>query len=276
MNKDIERQINKIYNEVYDRVYNQSGLRALARRNRMAILSSAAKLQESEAYTEFAKQFAKELAKKGLRQQRGIWRKFYQAARRSHYVALPKTFTEYENEVMQTAIINNFQMIKSIPQEVVKIMEHKYATTLIEEVAKGKLSRGAFERQLKSHGHKNAKLIARTETAKLQTAILQGRAQNLGSVAYEWRASHDRRTRPSHRDMDGVIVFWRQGMEKPNLDNMVGNAGEFPNCRCTPQPIIDEDEITKPIYKVYDYRKHEVVKMSRTELITALKNGGLN
>ena len=276
MNKDIERQINKIYNEVYDRVYNQSGLRALARRNRMAILSSAAKLQESEAYTEFAKQFAEELAKKGLRHQRGIWRKFYQAARRSQYVALPKTFTEYENAVMQTAIINNFQMIKSIPQEVVKIMEHKYATTLIEEVAKGKLSRGAFERQLKSHGHKNAKLIARTETAKLQTAILQGRAQNLGSVAYEWRASHDRRTRPSHRDMDGVIVFWRQGTEKPNLDNMVGNAGEFPNCRCTPQPIIHEDDITKPIYKVYDYRKHEVVKMTRTELLTALKKGGLN
>lgn len=275
MMKDVEREINKLYKKVFETVFSKKGLLALSRRNRIAILERAEKLESSDAYEEFAKRFAKELTKKGLRHQKGIWRKFYEAAKHSHYVALPKTFAEYEKSTMEKVVLDNFLMIKSIPREVVKIMEHKYATTLIEEVAKGKLSRGAFERQLKSHGHKNAKLIARTETAKLQTAILQGRAQNLGSVAYEWRASHDRRTRPSHRDMDGVIVFWRQGTEKPNLDNMVGNAGEFPNCRCTPQPIIDEDDITKATYKVYNYLTKKVVSMTKNELLTALKNGGL-
>ena len=275
MMKDVEREINKLYNKVFNKVFSHSGFRALSRRNRMEILETAEKLESSDAYEEFAKNFAIELSKKGLRHQRGVWRKFYKVAQRTHYVTLPKTFTEYEALVMKKAIQQNFQMIKSIPREVVKIMEHKYTSTLIEEVAKGKLSRGAFQRQLQSHGHKNAKLIARTETAKLQTVILQSRATEIGSVAYIWRASHDKRTRPSHQQMDDVVVFWRQGEQKPNLDNMIGNAGEFPNCRCTPQPIVDIDDITKSTYRVYNYLTHKVQKMTKNELITALKNGGL-
>ena len=275
MTKDVEREINRIYNMVFNKVFSRKGYESLAKRNRMGILENASKLEASDAYQEFAKKFAVELAKKGLRHQRGVWRKFYKVAERTHYVALPKTFTEYEARVMTKAIQQNFEMIKSIPREVVKIMEHKYTSTLIEEVAKGKLSRGAFQRQLQSHGHKNAKLIARTETAKLQTVILQSRATEIGSVAYIWRASHDKRTRPSHRQMDDVVVFWRQGEQKPHLDNMVGNAGEFPNCRCTPQPIVDIDDITKPTYQVYNYLTHKIEKMTKTELITALQKGGL-
>lgn len=275
MTKDVEREINRIYNIVFNKVFSRKGYESLAKRNRMGILENASKLEASDAYQEFAKKFAIELAKKGLRHQRGVWRKFYKVAQRTHYVTLPKTFTEYEARVMTKAIQQNFEMIKSIPREVVKIMEHKYTSTLIEEVAKGKLSRGAFQRQLQSHGHKNAKLIARTETAKLQTVILQSRATEIGSVAYIWRASHDKRTRHSHRQMDDVVVFWRQGEEKPHLDNMVGNAGEFPNCRCTPQPIVDIDDITKPAYQVYNYLTRKIEKMTKTELITALQKGGL-
>lgn len=275
MTKDVEREINRIYNMVFNKVFSKKGYASLARRNRMGILENASKLEASGAYEEFAKKFAVELAKKGLRHQRGVWRKFYKVAQRTRYVALPKTFTEYEARVMTKAIQQNFEMIKSIPREVVKIMEHKYTSTLIEEVAKGKLSRGAFQRQLQSHGHKNAKLIARTETAKLQTVILESRATEIGSVAYIWRASHDKRTRESHRQMDDVVVFWRQGEQKPHLDNMIGNAGEFPNCRCTPQPIVDIEETTKPTYQVYNYLTHKVQKMTKTELITALQKGGL-
>ena len=45
--------------------------------------------------------------------------------------------------------------------------------------------------------------------------------------------------------MNGVIVFWRPDNQKPLLDKMRGNAGEFPNCRCTPLPILDENDITE-------------------------------
>lgn len=276
MNKATEREILKIYTEVFNKIYNKTRLAALAKGSRVAILEAASLLESSETYKEFAKEFAKSLAKKGIASQRGLWRKYYEAARKLHYITLPPTYREYEYNILSAAVKHNFTMIKSIPSETVKVMEHKYTSTLIEEVAKGNLSRGSFARQLASHGHKNAKLIARTESAKLQTEILQNRATQLGSVAYIWRSSNDKRTRPSHRAMNDVVVFWQSEMQKPLLDKMRGNAGEFPNCRCTPQPIVDKDDLTKSVYKVYDYRTDKIISMNKKELIEALDKGSLN
>ena len=275
MNRSIELKIRQIYNLVFSKIYSKDNIAQLAKGNRTSLSKAAAILENNSAYQKFAEKFAKELAKKGLARNRGIWRKYFEAARKSKYIALTKTWTQFEAEQLSKAVKNNFQMIKTIPNETLKIMEHKYTSTLIEEVAKGKLSRGTFKRQLESHGHKNAKVIARTETAKLQTSILEGRATDLGSKAYFWLASNDKRTRPSHKAMNGVVVFWRNGQEKPLLDKMWGNAGEFPNCRCTPQPIFDEDDLTKSNYKVYDYRNHKVINLTKNELLNAIINGSL-
>lgn len=271
MNKSIERQIQEIYNKVFRKVYSTSRISKLSKGNRSDILSVVSILETSDDYKKFAAKFAKELSKKGLRHNRSIWRKYYKAAKKLHYASLPNTWQEFEKEQMKKATLHNFEMIVSIPRKTLDILEHKYATTLIEEVAMGKRSRGSFQRELESHGHKHAKLIARTETAKLQTAIAESRALDLGSVAYEWLSSNDKRTRQSHRDMNGVIVFWKKNdVDKPLLDGMHGNAGEFPNCRCSPEPIFDEDDLDKSRYKVYDYHDHKVVIMGRNELIKLL------
>lgn len=275
MNKSIERRINQIYNEVYKKVFNKKNLKALSNDSRIDIIYGLSKLESSNTYNEFAKKFAKELAKKGLANQRGVWRKYYEAARKSHYVALPLTYKEFEFKTLSIAIQHNFAMIKSIPQRMIEILNHKYTSTLIEEVAKGSIARGSFAKLLAKHGHKQAKLIARTEAAKLQTAITESRAMSIGSVAYTWISSKDRRTRPSHREMNGVIVFWRPTEQKPLLDNMRGNAGEFPNCRCDAQPIVDIDEITKSSYKVYDYNTNKIITMTKHKLIESLQKNEL-
>ena len=276
MNKATERLIQKIYTEVFKKIYNRSQLAKLAKGFRVSIMNAATLLENSKAYEEFAKKYAAELAKKGLTKSRGVWRKYFQAAQKLHYVALPMTYREFEFQAFSKAVKQNFTMIKSIPRETVKLLEHKYMSTLIEEVAKGALTRGEFRRQLESHAVKNAKLIARTESAKLQTAITREKATNVGSVAYIWLASNDKRTRPSHKAMDGVVVFWRQEGQKPLLDNMRGDAGEFPNCRCSPQPIVDTDDLTKSVYKVYNYSTDSVISMNKSELIKALEKGSLN
>lgn len=272
MNKAIERQINQIYSEVYKKVFNNKNLAGLASGQKSGVYNTVASLNNSQQYEEFAMKFAKALAKKGLASQRGIWRKYFEAARAAHYIALPKTFNQYEAQIMSKAVKQNFTMIKTIPDKMIEIMNHKYTSTLIEEVAKGTLPRGSFRRMLASHGSKNAGVIARTETAKLQTAILESRATDLGSVAYTWLSSNDKRTRPSHRAMNGVVVFWKH---KPLLDKMTGHAGEFPNCRCSPNPIMDEDDLTKSNYKVYDYRNDTIIILSKKQLIEALEKGGL-
>ena len=56
---------------------------------------------------------------------------------------------------------------------------------------------------------------------------------------------------------------------------MTGHAGEFPNCRCSPNPIMDEDDLTKSNYKVYDYRNDTIIILSKKQLIEALEKGGL-
>lgn len=273
MNKRVEQKINQIYQLVYKKVFNNKNLAALANGSRLNAVQTITSIENSVQYEKFAQQFALELAKTGLNQQRGVWRKFYKASQQTHNVAIPKTLREYEANIMSVAIKQNFTMIKSIPNEMMKLLEHDYVSTLIESVAKGSLGRNAFRMQLAAHGHKNAKLIARTETAKLQTTIMETRAKELNLVAYEWVASRDKRTRPSHRDMDGVIVFWREQSQKPLLDKMRGNAGEFPNCRCTPEPIVDESELTDTYYKVYNYHNDKVERWSHKKLIEALQKG---
>lgn len=276
MSKAIENQINKIYKEVFKKVFTNERTNNLLNNDRVGIEFAIIKLKNSNKYNEFCKKFAQALAKKGLNNQKGIWRKYFEAAKASHHIALPKTFKEFENKILMKATSQNFEMIKTIPDKVMEIMNHKYTTTLIEEVAKGKLPRGSFKKELQKHGNKNAGVIARTETAKLQSTILENRALNLGSIAYEWISSNDRRTRPSHREMNGVIVFWRQSnLEQPLLDNMYGNAGCFPNCRCSPNPLFDEEDLKNSNYRVYNYNTHQIVRMSKNELLEALKEGQL-
>lgn len=275
MNKTIERQITEIYAKVYKEVFTPSNLLQLRNGDTTSIENALANVEVSQKYNDFAEKFAKVLAEKGLRNKRGVWRKFFEAARSRHYIGLPKTWTAFEAKIMTNAITHNFQMIKSIPQRMKEILHHKYTSELIEEVAKGSLPRGSFAEMLKSHGHKQAQLIARTETAKLQTAITEQRSIDLGSICYRWLASRDKRTRPSHKAMNGVIVFWRPDNERPILDNMQGNAGQFPNCRCDCEPIFDENDLKETSYKVYDYRQFRIITMSRKDLLAAIKRGTL-
>lgn len=273
MSKKLENQINKIYKKVFNEIFNQRAVSNLLNNNKMQIGLSIAKLSSSDKFNKFCERFSKELAKMGLSQQRGIWRKYFQAARSAHIVGLPKTFNEFELQTMREAVDNNFKMIKSIPDRVFEVMNHKYTTTLIEEVIKGSVSRGSFKRLLEKHGNTNAKLVARTEAAKLQTVVLESRSTNLGSVAYVWKASNDNRTRPSHKEMNNVIVFWKH--DKPHLDNMIGHAGEFPNCRCAPLPIFDEDDFPNGQLKIYNYNTHSIESISKRDLIASLEKNQL-
>ena len=270
----IEKEINKIYWIIFNKVFTHYK-KSIFRGDKEYVIDGLIRLEESKAFKKFCDEFAKELSKKGLANQKGIWKKYYKAAKEKHIISLPSTYQLWEIEQFRKIIYENFKMIKSIPRSIVKVYQHNFASNLFKEVAEGKLSRGNFEKLLKNHGAKNARLIARTETAKLQTNIIKNRAKDLGSIAYIWLASNDKRTRPSHKAMNGVVVFWRNQNEKPILDNMQGDAGEFPNCRCAPQPLFDKDDLTKDNYKVYDYKHHKIINMSKNRLIQAFIEGEL-
>jgi len=270
-NKNVEREIDKIYNAVFKKIFNEA--------KKENVIYDKSKLKElilrfdnTRKYKKFCKEFAKQLTKKGLANNRRIWKKYYQAAKENHTISIPKNYSEFEMGLYKKIILHNFRLIKSIPKDIMEVYQYKYINALEGQVLEGKLGRKTFEKVLKESGATKAKLIARTESAKLQTAITENNSKDLGSVCYRWRASNDKRTRPSHKAMNNVIVFWRKDDEKPILDNMQGNAGEFPNCRCDTQPIFDEDDLDGVNFKVYDYRIHKVVDMSRERLITCIQN----
>lgn len=274
LNKDVEKKINKIYEDVFKKTFKRNKS-TLLKGSKKEIIDELLRLSSSKEYKDFAKLFAKQLSKKSLSRYRGVWKKYFNAAKQKHIIALPDTYRDFELDIFKKAVIHNFKMIKSIPKRIMTVYEQKFVTSILEQVAQGKIGRGSFEKELKTHGSTHAKLIARTETAKLQTSILENRARNLGSVAYIWRASNDKRTRLSHKEMNDVVVFWRQDSEKPLRDNMRGDAGEFPNCRCTPQPIFDETDLTKSTYKVYDYRNDSFITLRKIDLLEAIKNENL-
>lgn len=274
--KEIERKIKRIYNEIYKQVFNKENIEALSSGEKYSTIRAVEILENSEKFKKFAWKFSRALAKAGLANTRGVWRKYFEAAKSKKVVGIPTTYQKFEMEALAAATRTNFTMIKTIPREMVKLMEHKYVSTLIEEVYKNNLPRGSFEKELKKHGAVNARVIARTETAKIFAAADEARAKRLKSPCYQWRASNDPRTRPSHKEMDGVIVFWRDAMdERPLRDKMRGNAGEFPNCRCTRRTLFDEDDLRGSVFRVYDYRTDNIIKMSKSELVSAMKRGEL-
>ena len=77
-----------------------------------------------------------------------------------------------------------------------------------------------------------AKLISRDQTSKLNSALTQKRAQNLGVEEYVWVTAKDDRVRPTHQANNGKIFRWDEP-PKPT-----GNPGEDINCRCVAQPIL--------------------------------------
>lgn len=272
--KRIEKEINKIYNRVFRQVMKRMPTRKFINSSENKVKDMLINLEGSKFYNEFSKRFARALARRGLADSRGVWRKYFEAAKQSKQGVVYKTYSEFQKAQLYKIVEHNFKMIKSIPRHILAVYERKYIKTLKNAVLEGRVPRGTFEKELREAGHKNAKLIARTETSKLQTAIVESRSEDLGAIAYIWRSASDGRTRTSHRNMNNVVVFWRKSdAQKPHLDNMWGNAGEFPNCRCSPLPIFDETDLTRNSYRVYNYNTHKIVNMNRNKLAESLKNG---
>ena len=83
-----------------------------------------------------------------------------------------------------------------------------------------------------------AKLIARTETARANSAFVQARAVAIGVTHYIWRTTMDGAERTSHAQMNGKVIAYA---DTPRLsDGTKGHAGTFPNCRCYQEPILPE------------------------------------
>ena len=84
-----------------------------------------------------------------------------------------------------------------------------------------------------------ATLIARTETAKASSSLMEARARYVGANQYIWRTVMDRDVRPAHKRLEGTVHSW----DEPPVAEANGerhHPGAFPNCRCFAEPIIPD------------------------------------
>lgn len=137
---------------------------------------------------------------------------------------------------MQGRLAEQVALIKSLP---IEAAQRVHALT-IEGLENG--TRAAeIAKEIRRSGEvseSRANLIARTEVSRTASALTQARAQHIGSEGYIWRTSGDSDVRHSHAQMNGRFVRWDS---PPTLDGMTGHAGEYPNCRCYPEPVIPEN-----------------------------------
>jgi len=204
------------------------------------------------AFEERARQIASRMILRVVQVNARSWR---EAARRTMqgrkiYEALLGDLRGPVGRGVEQIIAQNAQLISSIPDKL-RVETSRYA---LEQYARGTRSE-EVAKQVKRRFPQLAKarvdLIARTEVSKASTAITKARSEDIGISIYQWSTSEDARVRLSHRLMDKVIVYWS---DAPSPEALVGeksslghyHAGDCPNCRCTPLPVVDLREIAWP------------------------------
>jgi len=138
-------------------------------------------------------------------------------------------------EVFRGLLEEQVKLIKSLPLEAAQRV-HELTIKGLEDSTRAK----EIAKEIARSGEvsmSRANLIARTEVARTASVLTQSRAEYVGSEGYIWRTAGDTDVRHSHKEMNGKFVRWDS---PPTLDGMTGHAGQFPNCRCYPEPVLPE------------------------------------
>lgn len=147
--------------------------------------------------------------------------------------------------LMNQALMNNVELIKSIPEklnlQIVGSFEKIYREKGFDQHAMIKSLEGRFK-----VAKNRAKFIARDQTGKIIGELNQARQTDLGLPSYKWQTAEDERVvgapggkyEPTEGHMDhfsrnGKPFFW----SVPPPD---GHPGQAYNCRCVAIPIIPE------------------------------------
>ena len=192
--------------------------------------------QYSEVIDGWAETVATNMVTAVNRQDEKVWRQRSQLISQELRNVINNTPTGH---VMQSLVREQVQYIKSLPLEAADRV-YDIQNKAIELVSSGGRSNELAAEIMRSGdvAESRAKLIARTEVGRANSALTQARAQYVGSDGYIWRTADDGDVRHSHQMMEGKFVRWDA---PPTLDGMTGHAGALPNCRCYAEVVIPEN-----------------------------------
>ena len=158
--------------------------------------------------------------------------RFYKAMESATGVNLSNVI---QNEGLEDIIVastrENVSLIKSIPDQYFKQIESIVFTGTTQGSQAGSMIKQI--QGLNNSTTKRAKLIARDQSSKINSAISQQRQQNLGVEEYIWVSADDARVRPTHKANNGKRFRWDDPPKK------TGHPGNDIQCRCVARPIIN-------------------------------------
>ena len=141
-------------------------------------------------------------------------------------------------EMMRALMDQQVHLITSLPLDAAQRV-HEWTIKGLEDGTRA----GEVTREILRTGEvtaSRATLIARTETSRTATALVQARAVHVGSVMYIWRSSGDGDVRPDHKRLNGKSFRWDS---PPVADERTGaraHPGSIYNCRCYAEPILPD------------------------------------
>lgn len=231
-----------------------------------ALIDGFNQFAESKTFKDYANKLALNMVRAVSYQNAKTWREAAKASNRGYaiYKALNAEFGN--NPKFQALINQNAELIKSIPKSSARTISNQAARFAIEGKRPEALLQ-AYQSELENLPGHRAETIARTEIAKTQASITEIRSKNLGIDWAQWETSGDQRTRPSHKNMQGV---WFRYSDLPDAEVLNGEKSQFghyapgmcPNCRCFAAPLVDESQMTFPAKVYYQGR---IVKLTRKQ-----------
>lgn len=140
-------------------------------------------------------------------------------------------FGEIQGQV-DDFVRQNAELIKDIGTKATRDIERE----VIDAVAKGTSTKQLTKtinniiKKGQEDATTRAKLIARDQVGKLNGQLNKTRQQAAGFKRYEWQTMEDKRVRPEHKELNGTIRTWGEGLE----------PGESVQCRCSAVPVWDD------------------------------------
>lgn len=142
-------------------------------------------------------------------------------------------------DAMAAATKANVELITSIPAQYLEKVGQAVESNFVEGVRWEDLAK-AVER-VGDVTESRAKLIARDQTSKMNSAFNEVRQTSLGIDQYTWQTSGDERVREEHAANDGQVFRW----DTPPANT--GHPGEDVQCRCVAVPFFDLDKMEEEV-----------------------------
>lgn len=209
-----------------------------------SIIDEPGMIKALRKYSESLTPWAMRQSEKLLKQVSNSNKRSYRNKSETMSYLLKTNFSEIQSTEAALALMNEqVALIKSIPLEA-GLRAQNIAQKNILEGRRAQPDPSVVDQLKKEMGMteevavNKAKLIARTETARANSAFVESRAASVGSEGYIWKSAKSPNSRKSHVQMHNKFVRWDT---PPTLsDGTTGHAGTFPNCLCYPDPVLPD------------------------------------